>query len=138
MAETFITIAKFTYTSEALITKGKLESEGIPVYMTDSLTIDIDPLVSNAIGGVRLKVENKDAEKAREIIRSISEFSVTDDGKDIHCPNCNSIEIDYFSHVHNLRSLGAFLFGFFFGGLPFYQRYDYRCRNCKEKFQVND
>ena len=65
MAETFITIAKFTYTSEALITKGKLESEGIPVYMTDSLTIDIDPLVSNAIGGVRLKVENKDAEKAR-------------------------------------------------------------------------
>ncbi|MEL6812350.1 MAG: DUF2007 domain-containing protein [Bacteroidota bacterium] len=134
MSETFITVAKFTYSSEATIVKGRLESEGIPVFMTDHVTIDTDPLVSNAIGGVKLKVYATDEEKAREVLSSIHEFSLDDQGKEMHCPYCDSTEIDYFTHIHSFRSLMAFLFGFLFGVLPFYNKYDYRCRNCKEKF----
>ena len=55
MSETFKTIAKFQYSAEALIVKGRLEAEGIQVFLTDNHTIDTDPLVSNAIGGVKLK-----------------------------------------------------------------------------------
>lgn len=134
MTETFVTIATYTYSSEALIIKAKLESEGIPVFMTDSLTIDIDPLVSNALGGVRLKVKTKDEAKAKEVLGSVLKYSVSDEGEEIHCPECNSTKIHFFSHVTNFKSLIALITGFLFGALPFYTQYDYSCESCKTKF----
>ena len=67
MEQLFTTIAVFTYCSEAKIIKGRLESEGIEVFLSDELTIDTDPLVSNAIGGVKLKVFTENVEKANKI-----------------------------------------------------------------------
>ena len=46
MSETFKTIARFQYSSEAQIIKGRLEADGIQVFLSDNLTIDTDPLVS--------------------------------------------------------------------------------------------
>ncbi|MEM7185680.1 MAG: DUF2007 domain-containing protein [Bacteroidota bacterium] len=138
MSETFVTVAQFTYSSEAQIIRGKLESEGIPVFMADDLTIDIDPLVSNALGGVRLRVYSEDEERAREILDTIRPFSVDEKGKEIHCPNCNSSRIHYFSHVNSIKSLVAFLFGFLFSTLPFYTKYDYTCEVCKTKFVLDE
>ena len=69
---TFQKIATFQYSSEALILKGKLESEGIEVFMRDNVTIDTDPLVSNAIGGVKLFVRSEDLGKAQGILSEIS------------------------------------------------------------------
>ncbi|MBC7655284.1 MAG: DUF2007 domain-containing protein, partial [Oligoflexus sp.] len=48
----FKIIATYQYTSEAIIFKGKLESEGIEVFMRDNNTVDTNPLYSNAVGGV--------------------------------------------------------------------------------------
>jgi len=138
MSNTFVTIANYTYSSEALIFKGKLESEGIEVFMADSLTIDIDPLVSNALGGVRLKVLANDELRAREILASIKEFSVDEKGEDIHCPNCDSTKIHFFTHITGFKSLMAFLLGFLFGILPFYTKYDYTCEDCKTKFKTDE
>lgn len=42
--ETFTTVAVFQYSSEAQIVKGRLESDGIEVFLADNLTIDTDPL----------------------------------------------------------------------------------------------
>ena len=138
MNDTFVTVAKFTYSSEAQIFKGKLESEGIPVFMTDNLTIDIDPLVSNALGGVRLKVRAEDEDRAREILGSVAQFSLDEKGEEIHCPNCNSTKIHYFSNVNSFKSLVAFIVGFLFGTLPFYTRYSYTCEACKTKFSKDE
>lgn len=134
MDDTFVTVAQFTYSAEAQIFKGKLESGGIPVYMADNLTIDIDPLVSNALGGVRLRVPAEDAGKAKEVLASIREFSVDEKGEEIHCPNCSSTKIHYFTNISSFKSLVAFLAGFLFGTLPFYTRYSYTCETCKTKF----
>ena len=48
----FTKIGQYQYSSEAFIYKGKLEAEGIEVFVRDNHTVDTDPLVSNAIGGV--------------------------------------------------------------------------------------
>ena len=72
MSDKFKTIARFQYSSEAQIVKGRLEAEGIQVFLSDNLTIDADPLVSNAIGGVKLKVLSRDALKAQYILQKIS------------------------------------------------------------------
>ncbi len=134
--EIFSTVASFQSSSEAQIVKGRLEAEGIRVFLSDNLTIDTDPLVSNAIGGVKLKVRFEDEDDAISILKSINRYSIDDQGNEVVCPNCNSKKVDYFTNVKDFKSLISFLVGFIFGVLPFYTKYEYRCENCKNKFNI--
>ncbi|RKE98599.1 putative signal transducing protein [Ichthyenterobacterium magnum] len=136
MNETFKTIAKFQYSSEAQIIKGRLEAEGIQVFLSDNLTIDTDPLISNAIGGVKLKVLSSQETEAKNILQTIKKYSVDDDGNQMECPNCNSKKIQLFSTITSLKSFFAFLIGFLFGTLPFHTRYKYKCDQCKTEFNT--
>lgn len=136
MSDTFKTIARFQYSTEAQIIKGRLEADGIQVFLFDNLTIDTDPLVSNAIGGVKLKVLSVDALKAQHILEMIKKYSVDDDGEPILCPNCRSKEITLFSTIKDFKSFFAFLFGFLSGTLPFYIKDKYRCNNCQTEFNM--
>ncbi|WP_179316601.1 putative signal transducing protein [Winogradskyella undariae] len=134
MQDTFVTIARFQYSSEAEIMKGRLESDGIQVFLKDNITIDTDPLVSNAIGGIKLKVLAKDEETAREILQSIQQYSVDNEGEPITCPNCGKNRIELYSTITNFKSLVSFLIGFLTGTLPFSTRYQYKCEDCKTEF----
>ena len=136
MSETFRTIAQFQYSSEAQIIKGRLEAEGIQVFLTDAMTIDVDPLVSQAIGGVKLKVLAKDALKAQYILDTIAKYAIDDNGDPIHCPNCQSQEISLFSTIKDLKSFMAFTLGFLSGTLPFYRKDKYRCSRCNTEFDL--
>ncbi len=64
-----ITIATFNQPIEAHVLKGKLESEGIPCFLVDELTVQTYHLYSNAIGGVKLQVDVENAEKALKILK---------------------------------------------------------------------
>lgn len=134
--ETFTTVAVFQYSSEAQIIKGRLESDGIEVFLTDNLTIDTDPLVSRAIGGVKLKVLSYQAAEAKQILNSIKRYSMDDDGSSIHCPNCKSMHIELFSTIKDFKSLFLFIFGFLFSSLPFYTKHKYRCEMCDTEFDL--
>lgn len=135
MNPTFVTVATFQYSSEAQILKGRLASDGIEVFLADNYTIDTDPLVSNAIGGVKLRVHHTDEEAARAILESIEAItSLDDEGAPMICPACEKKEVQLFTTVTDAKSLGAFLVGVVFGTLPFYTRYQYRCGNCSHKF----
>ncbi|WP_417871561.1 DUF2007 domain-containing protein [Winogradskyella sp.] len=130
MKETFVTIARFTYSSEAQIIKGRLEAEDIKVFLKDSITIDTDPLVSNAIGGVKLNVLAEDESKAKAVLNSISAYTLDDNGNAVACSNCGSNNISLYSTINSFRSLVHFIIGFVFGSLPLSARYEYKCDNC--------
>jgi hypothetical protein len=132
----FATIARYQYSSEAQIIKGRLESEGIQVFLSDHITIDTDPLVSNAIGGVKLKVLSEDALKAQHIINSLNLYSVDEEGQPIICPNCKANKVNLFSSIDDFKSLLSYLIGFLFGTLPFSTRYHYKCEDCNFEFPV--
>ena len=136
MNDTFKTIARFQYSTEAQIIKGRLEAEGIQVFLSDNFTIDTDPLVSNAIGGVKLKVLSHQALKAQHILESINKYSVDDEGNTIHCPSCKSEKIELFSTIKDVKSLFWFIFGFLFSSLPFYTTHKYKCEACKTEFDL--
>jgi len=136
MSDTFKTIARFQYSSEAQIIKGRLEAEGIQVFLSDNFTIDTDPLVSNAIGGVKLKVLSHQALEAQHILDSINKYSVDDKGNTIDCPNCKSKKIELFSTIKDAKSLFWFIFGVLFSSLPFYTKHKYRCEDCKTEFDL--
>ena len=136
MSQTFVTIARYQYSSEAQIVKGRLEADGIEVFLRDNITIDTDPLVSNAIGGVKLKVLAKDEIKAKGILNTIKMYSMDDDGNAVVCPNCNNQHVELYSTISNFKSLMSFLIGFISGTLPFSTRYQYKCEDCKTEFPV--
>jgi hypothetical protein len=138
MQNAFVTIARFQYSSEAQIIKGRLEADGIKVFLRDNITIDTDPLVSNAIGGVKLKVLAKDEKEARAILKSINAYSLDDDGEAIVCPNCKEDHIALYSTIADFKSLMSFIIGFVSGTLPFSTRYQYKCEDCKTEFPVKN
>lgn len=130
----FRKIGQYQYSSEAHIYKGKIESEGIQVFLRDNYTIDVDPLVSNAIGGVKLLVFQEDYERAKEILFDISLFSVDKSGDLLKCPNCNADKIQLLTTIKNLKSFLAFLGSLIVVALPFYTRYKYKCDICNHEF----
>ncbi|GHA45115.1 hypothetical protein GCM10007103_27900 [Salinimicrobium marinum] len=136
MNEAFTTIAIFQYSSEALIVKGRFEAEGIETFLRDQHTIDTDPLVSNAIGGVKLNIRREDEAKALEVLESINRYSLDDTGVAITCPKCGSKKVDLQSNVKDVKSLMFFMFSFLLYVLPIYIKYEYRCENCKNKFNL--
>jgi hypothetical protein len=136
MPNQFKTIARFNYSAEAQIIKGRLEAEGITVYLADQHTIDTDPLISNAIGGVKLQVESSQVFEAKQILNSISPYSLNNNGELITCPNCKNETVELFSTINSFKSLMAFLVGFLFGTLPFHARYQYKCETCNKEFNT--
>lgn len=136
MENTFTKVGSYQYSSEAIIIKGKLESEGIEVFTADGFTIDTDPLVSNAIGGVKLFVNTADAEKAQQILAEISRYSVDDTGEPLTCSQCGSHEVEVGTTIKDIKSLLGFVFGLLLAYLPFYTKYKYRCNNCGNEFNI--
>ena len=67
--ENFITIMTFTGLSDLAIPRTLLEANGVKCRVLDELTIQVSPLYSNAIGGVKLQVRENDIQKAINILK---------------------------------------------------------------------
>jgi len=67
--EKIITIHNFNYANEAMIVRGRLESEGIPCFIQNELISQVAPFYSNAFGGVKLQVNESDVPQALEILK---------------------------------------------------------------------
>ncbi len=120
MEDVFYTIGSFDYPADVQIIKGKLESEGIPVFLKDENTLNSDPLISYAIGGVKLQVYSKHKRKALEIYNEIRAYAVDNDGNPIVCPNCKAKRSEAYYHRK----------GFFLKLFPFFESRKYKCMQC--------
>lgn len=134
MEDIFELIGSYQYSSEAIIFKGKLESEGIEVFIRDNNTVDANPLYSNAIGGVKLFVNRNDYLKAKDIMSQMSQYSLDDNSKLLKCPNCGAEQIDMVTSIKDLKSLSVYIFSLLLGSLPFYSKHKYKCRKCNFEF----
>ncbi len=63
-----VTISTFDNLADAHIAKGRLEAEGIQAKLADAHLVQTDWLYSAALGGIKLQVDEKDAEQARRIL----------------------------------------------------------------------
>lgn len=76
--DSWITVWTFMYPHEAHIPKAKLESEGIEVFIKDELTAQVNNIYSNAIGGVKLQVREKDYQRAVQILEDAGYVRIQD------------------------------------------------------------
>lgn len=130
----FTLVGRFQYSSEAIIYKGKLESEGIEVFLRDEATVDTNPLYSNAIGGIKMYVKNEDANLAQQILLQISEYSLDNNNQLIKCPNCSAEQIEMMTSIKDLKSLLSFVFSIILFLIPFHAKHKYKCNKCKFEF----
>lgn len=120
MKKEFYTVTSSTYSADIQILKGKLESEGIPVFLKDENTINTDPLISDAIGGVKLQVYVAHKDKAVAIYKELKEYVVDNTGNPIKCKVCGKPQLEV---VYLRKKLVYKLF-------PFFEPKKYRCDNC--------
>jgi hypothetical protein len=126
MNDNYAILTVFEYSTEAQITKSKLESENIRTMLADEKTIDSDPLLSLAIGGVKLLVHNDDLERAINIYNDIRLYRKDKNGNDIYCPNCNSTHI--LMAPPDQKNILFMLF-------PFFEKSKHMCNDCKTIFK---
>ena len=132
--EKFTLLRRFQYSSEAIIFQGKLESQGIEVFLRDQVTIDSNPFYSNALGGIKLFVKTEEYEKANEVLNDVSLYSVDDNHNPMQCPKCGSEEIDMITSIKDWKSLLYFLVMFFAFLFPINAKHKYKCQKCKTEF----
>lgn len=130
--EKFTLLRRFQYSSEAVIFQGKLESQGIEVFLRDLNTIDSNPLYSNAVGGVKLFVKTEDAVKANEILGEVNLYSVDDENQPIRCPKCGAEQVAMETSIDGIKSFFRVLFLGVFALL--FSKYKYKCQNCNTEF----
>jgi hypothetical protein len=134
MEKQFQIVGRYQYSSEALIFKGKLESEGIEVYIRDNNIVDSNPLYSNAVGGIKLFVKSEDFEKAQLVLSDVSQYSLNENNQLIKCPKCNAEQVEMVTSIKDIRSFLAFLFSVLVVYMPFYSKHKYKCQSCKFEF----
>ena len=69
----FVTVAAFDNYISAHIAKGRLEEEHIKCYLQDENINTIYPLLSGALGGIKLMVAEVQAERALEILNETAD-----------------------------------------------------------------
>ena len=126
MNDNYNILAVFEYSTEAHITKSRLDSDGFDTMLIDEKTIDSDPLISNAIGGVKLLVHKNDFKKATEIYNEIRTYQKDEKGNNFSCPKCKSNKI--------LVAL-PFRKNVFYMLFPFFEVRKLICNNCKTLFK---
>lgn len=134
MKQSLIQISNYQFPSEAYLFKAKLQSEGIEVFLQNENTINAEPAWSNAVGGVKLFVFSDDVMKAKQILASVSEFSVPDQGELVTCPNCSSNSLTRVTTSKDVKSFFTFLYGLLSLSKPLFSKQKYKCESCTFEF----
>jgi len=129
--ETWTTIDRFFHPTDAHIAAGRIESEGIPVFLLGINHASANWLLSNALGGIRVQVPANRAEEARAILAEIAQPLPEQDEL---CPKCGSAETSAMSNSRKVAFLAVHLFS-----LPLPWRNTRRhCQACGNEWVVID
>lgn len=104
----------------------QLEAEGIRAYLQDENTVTINPVLSHAIGGIKLMVHEAQVERASELLAQIEE----EYRKSFACPRCGEHDIH---HVPNTRKAVNWITAistWLFSNYAVSPEYIYRCFKC--------
>jgi len=101
------TVDRFFHPTDAHIAAGKLESEGIPVFLLGINHASANWLLSNALGGIRLQVPANLIDDARQLLTEIAEPSEHGESE---CPKCGATDTTAMSNSRKIAFLAVHLF----------------------------
>jgi Putative prokaryotic signal transducing protein len=108
---------------EAQVIQSQLEGSGIEAFLPDELTVQNYWLWSNAIGGVRVQVQEEDAKRATEVLEESSGANQEESAKS--CPHCGVPMQELYGFRPYPKMLLALLFS-----IPIRSKPIWRCPKC--------
>ncbi len=106
----FVTVAAFPNPTDAHLAKNNLEFNDVTAVIEDENIIYMNPLYSEAVGGVKVRVADSDEERARDILEKRVVEKENLEGK--ICPDCGSTKVDVVSRGRRLSFLTILFFSF--------------------------
>lgn len=126
----FVQIRSFDNYIEANMVVGMLQENGINCHLNDENTITIDPLLSPAIGGMKLMVYESQAERAKEILQQAETAYV----KSIPCSACGEKKLFVKTVVKKATGFFSALKSVLLTGQTEPEKKYFICENCGAQY----
>ncbi|MEO5908006.1 MAG: DUF2007 domain-containing protein [Ginsengibacter sp.] len=121
----FVTIRTFQNYFTAHILLGRFRDSGIECFLKDEFTVTVDPILSNAIGGIKLIVKKEDEEEANLMLQQFDESY----RQSAVCPRCGSTTIELVPKKTTANMATAIL-TWLFGSYAISAKNVYQCSSC--------
>jgi len=133
-----ITFKTFDNSIDAHILKIKLESEGITCFLFDEHMVSVNPLYSQLIGGIKLKINEEDLIHAKNVVLELEQTPyTTEDEQVITCPKCSSAHIQSgYKSMKSIWSVFSAIISFLLFIFPIYRKDVYKCLDCGNEFNL--
>jgi predicted nucleic-acid-binding Zn-ribbon protein len=126
----FIAIRSFDNYIDANIIVGKLQTEEVVCFLQDEYTVTIDPILCNAIGGIKLIVPENEAERAKALLLQFdAEKKLL-----LKCPKCGCDNVEYISNPAKSGNWLSAIVSFLFSSYAVSIKKNYRCFDCGYEF----
>lgn len=129
----YIILTTYSNYVEAHIAKGMLEEQNICCWLKDEYTVTIDPVLTNAIGGIKIMVPRVQAERAAGILASLRE----EQKRALCCPRCGSHNVELVSSARKPLNWISALSTFFLGDYALTVEKMQHCFACNYEFPEN-
>lgn len=120
-----VTVQSFDNYFTANIFLTRLQSDGIECWLKDENTVTIDPILCNAIGGIKIVVKKEEEDKVIKLLRAYHiEYMLS-----ATCPECGSNSFSHITKPKTTNYLTAIL-TWLFSSYAVALEYVYKCENC--------
>src|SRR6478752_9376016 len=126
----YVTIRSYDNYINANMTMAMLKEGGVDCYIRDEHTITIDPLLSPALGGMKLMVHENDFKDALSILEQSDQLYL----QSVACPVCHQKSLQQIREIEESRDWWQRLKNILINGQENKQKSYYRCYGCGTKF----
>jgi len=126
----FVILQSFNNYLDAHLLMAKLESEDIQCWLQDENTVTLYPILTNAVGGIKLFVNKNDLSRARQIFWEVE----NNRKKTIECPKCKGHNIELVSTPRKAANWFSAILTFFLGDYALAVDKVNHCFDCGNEF----
>ncbi len=127
----FVQLRSFDNYIQANMVLQQLQNAGIDAFLQDEHTVTIDPILTNAIGGIKLVVPQPEKDKAIGILNQIEkEYK-----ESVTCPVCGSHNVHYVPQSANPTNWISAIASFITGSYAIAVKSVYKCFDCNHEFE---
>ena len=127
----FVPIWSYDNYVPAHLAMGRLKEDGIEAWLKDENSVTINPILTNAVGGIKLMVAESKAERALALLQQLEK----DYKASLSCPKCGSHNIELINTPRKASNWIDAIFEYSFGSFARGVEQVYHCFNCKYEFE---